>query len=1237
MHWFRQKLVHDWLNLEPGELRPVALCFAISFTWGFSQMLSWTAANTLFLQYYDARDLPIISIASAVLIPLSGLLFLKLNRILPFRQQFLLFALLFVLAPLGFRFLLTAEAGRWPSLAFAVWYYLEVAFAALLTDAFVTRMFTLRQTKRVFGPISTGSDMAGVPAGLLVGVIVGQFGVANLLLFSACISAIVLVLFTWAIRQFRARIESSDTQDDVDPDEYSGPRVTLGTLLRNPLVLCILAIEALAEFNLEFLNNAFYAQTELYLSDPERMATFLGTFFAIASVLSSVVQMAASSRLIRALGIGGCLVLGPSLLVLVLGAFIASSVAGAAAGFVFACMAGAKFIQYTVMINVNDVAQFTLVRSLAPAMQDRVLALSGTVLAPVLGGVSGLVLLGMIHLLGADAVSIAGVCILILSIIIVIGWRAARAYRDNLKRLLDDRAITGIEVPLTDTETLETLGALLQSPDARTALCSIEMLARHPAPEMRPALLGALRHPDAQVRTRTAQLLQQVGAPDDAPLLASVVAAESDPAALAELLPAYAKAAGEAGHDLLQRHLGHDHPAARQGALVGLLLHGGSDGAGAAGRMLHVLAASADPAARQAVAGVLDRVGTTAQDELLLALLADPDREVRRAAITAARHVRNPLLGPAVLENLRDPDLRPVVVESLVQGAEVMLPAIDALYEQSRGRTDLQAAILQIVGRMRSDAGMRLLERRLDEKDLDLLRGVVTALVRGHYHPDDDAARARIDATIDAQAAAGTWLLRTLSELADHPRGELLRRTLQRELHKRQDLLFRLLGFLYPADTLGFIRFACLYSGSPDRISSAVELLDTLLQRGPHHRLLPLFEDTAPARRLAALEKSWPTGAPGPGPCLEGLLAGRLGWCDHWLAAVTVHFLEQEPALAGIVATAEQVADLAPAREWTRPLDAGGTPGLSVVERVLALRNASIFGAVPDEVLSRYAPSVTEHVVAPGTVIMRAGESGSTLCVVVAGSVHVRRGATVLAVLGPGQVFGELSALSPEVRSADVVADAGARLLEIGAAAMERMIAERGEAAEGIIRELCRRIQTTLRERTFEDTGRFAAVVREEEATRPTARMLQDVEKAVLLKKAEIFATLSDPILLHLARLAGEQWFNAGEALFRRGDLGTAMYVIAEGELVVHDEDRHVATLRAGEIVGELGLLTSELRSSSVTARTSARVLRVTQGALSELMWDHAQVNRSLIRVLVTRLRRMTAAAGGAATGEGVA
>ena len=1219
VHWLQEKVAVQWLNLEPDEIRPAALCFAISFTWGFAQMLNWTAANTLFLQYYDAADLPIISIASAVLIPLSGLAFLKLNRWLPFSKQFLIFALLFVLMPVAFRFLLAGGEARWPSLAFAVWYYLDVAFAALLIDAFINRMFNLRQAKRVFGPISTGSDMAGVPAGLLVGVVVGHSGVENLLLLAAGISAVVLLLFYYATHAYRSRVESGDVHVDDAAEDGAGAAISIRALLRNPLVLCILAIEALAEFNLEFVNNAFYSQTEQFMTSPEAMAAFLGKFFAIASVVSAVVQMLASSRLMRTLGIGGCLVFGPSLLVLMLLAFVASNWIGMAPAFVFACMAGAKFVQYTVMVNVNDVAQFTLVRSLPPIIQDRVLTLSGTVLAPVLGGLSGLTLLGMIHL-GAKAVNIAAVTTGILIIIILIARRAARAYSANLKQMLSERAISGVELPLHDPGTAEMLVNMLRDPDPRTAMCGMDLLDRDPRPEFMPAFAEALRHPDAGVRARSAAAMQRQAGSEDLPALRQALQGESDPGVLMELLPALARAGGAECVETLQARLHDSDPRILQGALVGLARHGGSEGVSIAGRMLEVLSSDRDPVNRAFVAETLGKVGASSLDGLIVPLLKDEALGVRRTAIEAVRYLHNPLLGAPVVENLAEPELRPTVVETLVEGSEVMLPPVDELYDQSRNKMELRAMILHIYGRVKTAEGIRLLEKRLMETEPELQQEAIMALARSNYRPGEAGGK-MVYALILSYGQCASWLLRCIMEISALPDHELIRLALERELHKKQDVLFTLLGFLHPGDVMRYIRFACLYSKSEDKVAAAIELLENMLQRGRHEFVLPIFEGTSLDRRVTELEKTFPGRSGDVAQRVREVLAGDCGTGSRWLAAVVLDFLGTHATLGGQIQVPENQAMTA-ARAWTLPPPAGAGGSMSVIQRVAALKRTPIFAGVPDEVLSEFAPEATEQVFAAGADIIREGEVGSTLCLVVAGKVRIHSWQVTLAELGAGGVFGELAALSPEPRTANVNAVEETRILELSAAAVERMMATRGEAAEGIIRVLCRRIQTSITEKTFHPTGSFRLPQVAAPSARPT-RMLQELEKVVWLKKVEIFNSLSDTIRLHLARLATEQWLDEGDTLFAKGDLGTAMYVIVEGEIAVHDDGRLIATLRQGEILGELALLTSEVRSSSISAKTPARLLKITQSVMQELMWDHYHMTRGVIRILVTRLRAM--------------
>jgi CRP-like cAMP-binding protein len=128
------------------------------------------------------------------------------------------------------------------------------------------------------------------------------------------------------------------------------------------------------------------------------------------------------------------------------------------------------------------------------------------------------------------------------------------------------------------------------------------------------------------------------------------------------------------------------------------------------------------------------------------------------------------------------------------------------------------------------------------------------------------------------------------------------------------------------------------------------------------------------------------------------------------------------------------------------------------------------------------------------------------------------------------------------------------------------------------------------------------------------------IERVFLLKQTDAFREVPTSILQSLAPHLEEVGLDAGEALFRKGDLGHSMYVVVVGRIRVHDGDRTLATLERGAVLGEVSVLASEERMASVTAETEAQLLRLDQEVLYELMGLSPEVSRGLIRVLLERL-----------------
>jgi len=132
------------------------------------------------------------------------------------------------------------------------------------------------------------------------------------------------------------------------------------------------------------------------------------------------------------------------------------------------------------------------------------------------------------------------------------------------------------------------------------------------------------------------------------------------------------------------------------------------------------------------------------------------------------------------------------------------------------------------------------------------------------------------------------------------------------------------------------------------------------------------------------------------------------------------------------------------------------------VERVLLLKSADVFSEVPEEDLLELAAGVEEIEARLGERIIEKGELGSSLYIVVDGSVRVHDGDRELRVLGCREIFGELSVLDPQPRSASVTAVEDTLLFRLDERVLYEMMTENQALTRGIIQMLCRRLRKPI-------------------------------------------------------------------------------------------------------------------------------------------------------------------------------
>ena len=141
-------------------------------------------------------------------------------------------------------------------------------------------------------------------------------------------------------------------------------------------------------------------------------------------------------------------------------------------------------------------------------------------------------------------------------------------------------------------------------------------------------------------------------------------------------------------------------------------------------------------------------------------------------------------------------------------------------------------------------------------------------------------------------------------------------------------------------------------------------------------------------------------------------------------------------------------------------MELGNTNRLLLIEKVLVLKSLDLFKDTPENILADLAPLMKERQYEQGTVIFKEGETGDCMYIIQQGSIRIHKGNTTLAILKDKEVFGELSLLDADTRSASATADKDCTLYKIDQEPFYELMDERPEVAKGFIKILCQRLRT---------------------------------------------------------------------------------------------------------------------------------------------------------------------------------
>jgi uncharacterized membrane protein len=134
------------------------------------------------------------------------------------------------------------------------------------------------------------------------------------------------------------------------------------------------------------------------------------------------------------------------------------------------------------------------------------------------------------------------------------------------------------------------------------------------------------------------------------------------------------------------------------------------------------------------------------------------------------------------------------------------------------------------------------------------------------------------------------------------------------------------------------------------------------------------------------------------------------------------------------------------------------------------------------------------------------------------------------------------------------------------------------------------------------------------------------MDRTEVLRRVSVFEGLSEDDLAALAPRMQERVLRAGQVLFMLGDRGSAMFVIASGQVNIFlpgEGSRRLSLkdLGEGEYFGEMSLFDEKPRSASAMASTDVLLLELTKEMLTEFLERRPRASLVLLRTMVERLR----------------
>lgn len=816
-----------FLNVEKDEQTRVGLLLIQSLFLGFFYGALDIGAHALFLSEYSEHMLPQAFVISGIVGITLTMIYTRLQSRISFTKLSwgnLIFVLVcMIILWLGFNWI---DRKIWVFVLFVMMGPLNIV-AIIGFSGTTSRLFTLRQGKRVFGLVDAGQILGIIISSYTIPLILSlNIPTTDLVLFSG-----ISILAAFVMQAIITRVFDMKDKQVLRIDEKPVIKERFIDLFKNRYTFMMSSFVGFSVIVAFLIHYTFIAVTNAQYPENRELAKFLGYFMGTLTVFTLLIKTLVYGRIMKTYGLKVTLLISPVLIsilaiaAVIFGSLLGYTTASASFTFFFLIIALTKLFSKALKDSVEMPSFKVLYLSLDERIRYDVQARVDGTVNEISAVFSGLIMTGLAALAFVRLIHFDYVLLVFVLIWIFIGFRLYGLYQKSLSDALeglqksdsteDDSVITHqrpmqkanlqvdteffsrfLEIALDFSDEIhnEWIPGFFHQCNAHQQILFLEYMDEENRIDLLPLVKEALNQhkADAAVQAKADKIFKVL----------ETKAARYSKASIEECMHS---------KDVLEK----------------------------------------DEALRYLAAGTQSFTSIQIQS-----VLRDPDPRMIIDAIKLAGRLKQTELIPVLVDHLDRPGTFIYAFQSLVQMEHEGLEQLNRAFYKTGLEIPVLRRIIRIMGRI----GGKQAIKYLLEKSKYPLRPVVFEVIRAlrslHFQADAET-RPHFFTLIEESVRVFAWNLAAEATVRGVWVVPEFKEALHDEHQKSLDFIYKLLAITYDPKTIDHIRHN-LEHGSSESVNFALELLDLVIDDEIKPVILPTLNDIPAEEKIKELQDFFP-------------------------------------------------------------------------------------------------------------------------------------------------------------------------------------------------------------------------------------------------------------------------------------------------------------------------------------------------------------------------------------------